>query len=59
MLVENNTTNKGVKKEERGAYNVLEHPQQLWHNLCHFTTLKTYFIILPHYFTTSHLSDVL
>ena len=37
----------------------LEHPQQLWHNLCHFATSKAYFIILPHHFTTFHLSDVL
>ena len=26
---------------------------------CHFNTLKTYFIIFPHHFTISHLSDVL
>ena len=25
----------------------------------HFVTPKTYFIILPHHFTTSHLSDIL
>ena len=36
-----------------------KHPQQLWHNLCHFATPKTYFIILPHHFTISHLLDVL
>ena len=27
--------------------------------LCHFGTLNAYFIILPHHFTTFHLSDVL
>ena len=26
--------------------------------LCHFGTLNAYFIILPHHFTTSHLSDI-
>ena len=38
----------------------LEHPyQMLQKKKCHFNIPKTYFIILPHYFTTFHLSDVL
>ena len=38
---------------------VLEHPYQMFYKKCHFVTSKTYFIILPHHFTTSYLSDVL
>ena len=37
----------------------LEHSHQLSHKKCHFDTPKTYFIILAHHFTISHLSDVL
>ena len=55
---------KGQEEMEQGIDEIggcqnLEHPQQLWQILCHFTTLKTYFIILPRHFTTSYLSDVL
>ena len=32
----------------------LEHPQQMLQKKCHFDTLKTCFIILPHHFTISH-----
>ena len=35
----------------------LEHSHQLSHKKCHFDTSKTYFIILAHHFTISHLSD--
>ena len=38
---------------------ILEHPLQLVQKLCHFATPNANFIILPHHFTTSHLSDVL
>ena len=38
---------------------VLEHPYQMFYKKCHFVTSKTYFIILPHHFTTSYLSDIL
>ena len=37
----------------------VKHPQHMLYKKCHFDTSKSYFIILPHYFTTSHLSDVL
>ena len=36
--------------------NALEHPQHMFYKKCHFDPLKVYFIILPLYFTTSHLS---
>ena len=38
---------------------LLEHPYQMWQKKCHFATSNAYFIILPHHFTTFHLSDVL
>ena len=43
----------------RFSIEALEHSHQVSHKKCHFDTSKTYFIILAHYFTTYHLSDVL
>ena len=45
-------TEKG-KKSEASTANVAKKKK------CYFATPKTYFIILPRHFTTSHLSDVL
>ena len=32
---------------------------EMFHKKCHFDTPKVYFIILPHHFTLSRLSDAL
>ena len=37
----------------------LKHPYQMLQKKGHFNTPKSYFIILPHYFTIFRLSDVL
>ena len=47
------------KKHPQCPIKSLEHSHQLSHKKCHFDTPKTYFIILAHHFTISHLPDVL
>ena len=37
--------------------NTLEHSHQLFNKKCHFDTLKTYFTILAHHFTSSSLTN--
>ena len=48
---------EAIKKTD--ISHILEHSQQMFYKKCHFDALKAYFIILPHHFTTFHLSDIL
>ena len=58
-----NSSKKEKKKKEKKKRIIvtthLEHPQQMLQKNCHFAITKTYFIILPHHFTKSHLLIVL